>query len=719
MNRKERRAKARPKGRHAGPADAEGLFRAGVAHQQAGRPAEALALYRRVLTLRPEAPEVLHQAGVAAYELGRFAEAAELIGQAVTGAPDRPEFHNNLGSVLQKLDRAADAEAAFHAAIRLAPGYAEAHYNLGNLLRRGGRPEEAVDAYRRALTTRPNDAQVHHNLGLALHGLGRINEAAHSLARAVEIRPDHVDALLNLGNVLRQQGRPAAAISRFRQALALRPGDLGTLLCLAETREQQSEWEDALELFQEIVAVDAAHLRANAGRLRMLEHLCDWDGAAGARAAVHRAAAAERGEPAAEDPFETASREMDPAALFRSAQARSRAIATAMAPLRALVAAADRPQGDGRIRIGYLSSDFRDHAIGHLISGLFARHDHERFRITGYSTGADDGSVYRRTVAEGCDAFVDLRAAAPVEAARSIRGDGIDILVDLNGHTAQNRLDIPALRPAPVQVTYLGFPGTTGADFIDYILADAVVAPTDHAAFFSEKIIHLPHTYQVNGPQAVAAQKPTRASCGLPDASFVFCSFCLGFKIEPVMFGVWMDILSAVDRSVLWLFPGNPTAEANLRRQAEVRGIAPERLVFAGRLPKDRHLARIGLADLALDTRIYGGHTTTSDMLWAGIPVVSPLGDHFPSRVGASILKAAGLGDLVAASLEDYRAHAIRLAGDPAALAAVRARVAACRQESPLFDTARFARDLETAYARMWVRHTAGLPSAAFAVEKR
>lgn len=720
MNRRERRARERSTGRPAGAADAEALFRTAFAHQKAGRPDEALALYRRVLALRPDEPEVLHLAGVAAYEQDQFATAAELIGRAVARAPGRPEFHGNLGSALQKLGRPTEAEAAFREALRLAPGYAEAHYNLGNLLREAKRLDEAVESYGRALLTLPNDAQVHHNLGLALLALGRLDDAGRCLARAIEIRPDHLDALLNLGNVLHQQGRTAAAIVHFRQALALQPNNARPLLCLAEVLEQRGECEEALALFQRILATDPTHLRACGGCLRMLEHRCDWDGVAHARPAFFRAtvAAAAKGEPVTEDPFGTAARDMDPVALLRAARAYSETVEAAMVPFRPLVAASERPEGDGRLRIGYLSSDFRDHAVSHLISGLFAKHDRKRFRITAYSTGIDDNSAYRRKIADGCDAFVDLRPVGAIEAARCIREDGIDILVDLNGHTLGNRLDIPALRAAPVQVTYLGFPGTTGAAFIDYVLADAIVAPAEHAAFFSEKVVYLPHTYQVNGPQPVAAP-PSRRDCGLPEDAFVFCSFCISYKIEPVMFEIWMDILSAVDGSVLWLFPGDSAAEANLRQHAGKRGVAPERLIFAGRLPKDRHMARVALADLALDTRVYGGHTTTSDMLWAGVPVVSALGGHFPSRVGASLLKATGLDDLVVASLEDYRNLALRLSGDRAALTALRARVAAARERSPLFDTARFARHLEDAYTRMWDRHQAGQPPVAFAVEKR
>ncbi len=350
-----------------------------------------------------------------------------------------------------------------------------------------------------------------------------------------------------------------------------------------------------------------------------------------------------------------------------------------------------------------------------ISSAAVRPHDRKALRVIAYSTGATT-HTYRRLVEAGSDAFVDLLLGRRGQAERRIREDGVDIMFDLYGHTTWNRLEIFALRPAPVQVTYLGFPGTTGADFIDYILADAVVAPPEHAGYFSEKIVWLPHTYQANGPQPIAEEKPTRRECGLPEKGFVFASFCINFKIEPVMFDTWADILGRVPGSVLWLFRSNAEAEDNLRREAVARGVDTERLVFAERVAKDRHLARAALADLALDTRIYGGHTTTSDMLWAGVPVVTLFGGHFASRVGASLLKTMGLDELVTVTVEEYRDLAVRLAQDPAELGRLRQRLAANRERSPLFDTPRFARNLERAFDQMWARHRAGLEPGPFAV---
>lgn len=722
MNRKERRKQRSDMeraGTGAAPATPEALYRAAFEHHRAGRLLEARALYARALAGQPDNPELLHMAGVAAYEEGDLAAAVRLMIAALKRDRTRPEFHNNLGNALQKSGRSREAEAAFRMAVQLAPGYAEAHHNLGCLLKGGGRLGEAVEAFWRALKTQPNDAQTHHNLGAALQGLGRIEEAIGAYRQAFELKPDHGDALFNLGNLLREQGKTSRAIDCFRRILAFDPTSVRALAALSGALEEKGDHERALEIENKILAIDPSDQAAKSNRLKMLEFTCAWDEVAQARSTVRREAlnALERGEWPFEAPFEATRRDMDPAYLLRLASAHSRSVAATVAHRLTDIAAAKRPVGDGRITVGYLSSDFRNHPVSQLIGSLFAHHDRKLLRVIAYSTGRGDGSAYRRQIEVGCDVFVDLHLVGTASAARHIREDGVDILIDLNGHTAGNRLKVFALRPAPVQVTYLGFPGTTGADFIDYMLADAVVAPPEQASFFSEKIVYLPGCYMVNCPHPISENRPTRADCGLPDEAFVFCSFCRNYKFEPVMFGVWMDILHQVPGSVLWLPNCNSTAKENLWQAAEFRGITASRLVFANRLDaKEDHLARSGLADLALDTRIFGGHTTTSDMLWAGVPVISLLGAHFASRVGASLLTAIGLEELVTRSLEEYRDLAVHLARNPAALSTFRQRLAANHEHSPLFDTTRFARNLERAFAEMWARHVGGLEPAPIAV---
>jgi predicted O-linked N-acetylglucosamine transferase (SPINDLY family) len=384
------------------------------------------------------------------------------------------------------------------------------------------------------------------------------------------------------------------------------------------------------------------------------------------------------------------------------------------------------PRPGEKIRVGYLSADFRHHAVALLIAGLIEHHDRRSFEVIGYSYGADDQSELRSRFEHGFDRFVDVRQIPNRQAAERIHDDAVDILVDLTGYTSSARTEVLAHRPAPIQVNYLGYPGTMGADFIDYIIVDRFVVPMDQQIFFSERLVHLPDCYQCNDDKrAIAARTPSRGECGLPEKGFVFCSFNSSFKIAPAFFDIWMRLLRAVPDSVLWLLDpwqkGAPlAARANLTREAAARGIEPQRLIFApflsGLEGHQKHLARHRNADLFLDTLPYSAHTTASDALWAGLPLLTCAGNSFAGRVAGSLLRAVGLEELVTNSLEEYEALALRLAREPALLTGFRKRLARNRESYPLFNTKRFARNLEAAYRQMWEGWRAGLAPAAFAV---
>jgi predicted O-linked N-acetylglucosamine transferase (SPINDLY family) len=377
-------------------------------------------------------------------------------------------------------------------------------------------------------------------------------------------------------------------------------------------------------------------------------------------------------------------------------------------------------QSRSRITLGYLSADFHAHATAYLIAELFEKHDRERFAVVGYSYGPDDGSSTRRRLVKALDRFVELKDVSFGDSAQRIAADGVDILVDLKGYTGNARTQILALRPAPIQVNYLGYPGTMGAPFMDYILVDDFIVPLEQQPFFTEKLVHLPGCYQVNdGQRAISPHTPSRAACALPEEGFVFCSFNNNYKITPEMFGVWMELMKAVPGSVLWLLEGNRFAPANLRREAESRGVAAQRLVFAPRRSLADHLARYRLADLFLDTFPCNAHTTASDALWVGCPVLTLAGQTFVSRVAGSLLRSLGLPELITTSLDEYFDVALRLARDANWLAELRVRLAANRTTSRLFDAEQFARDLEQAYVTMWQIHMAGDKPHAFAVPAR
>jgi len=348
---------------------------------------------------------------------------------------------------------------------------------------------------------------------------------------------------------------------------------------------------------------------------------------------------------------------------------------------------------------------------------LFELHDHNRFELIAFDNGWDDGSAIRRRIERAFDAIVDIAQLGDAEAAAAIRGRQVDILVNLNGYFGLGRQGVFSQRPCPVQVNWLGFPGTLGTDYIDYIVADRHVIPPGHDAYYAEKVVRLPDTYQPNDRQRrIAERAPGRAEVGLPGAGFVFCCFNNSYKVTPDVFDVWMSLLRRVDGSVLWLLENNHEAVRNLRGEAQRRGVAPERLVFAPRMHLDDHLARHRLADLFLDTLPYNAHTTASDALWAGLPLLTCTGSTFPGRVAGSLLHAVGLPELITHSLEDYGALALRLATSPGELAAVRAKLAANRATCPLFDTDRFRRHIESAYVTMWERYQRGAAPESFAV---
>ena len=413
--------------------------------------------------------------------------------------------------------------------------------------------------------------------------------------------------------------------------------------------------------------------------------------------------ALDTGTKSPETPFISFTRNADPSINFSIAKSWSHDIERAISNSKIHFSFNDRKTGKTKIVIGYISDDFRNHPMAHLIGGIFGLHDRDNFEIYCYSYGKNDGSYYRARIEQDSDKFIDISSLSDEASARCINEDQVDILVDLKGHTKGSRFDICALRPAPIQVSYLGFACTTGADFIDYIITDKIVTPEDHSPYYSEKCVYMPHCYMVTDhTQPISNKDWKKADFGLPESCFVFCSFNQSYKIDPVIFDVWMKILKQVPESVLWLLSGNKTAEENLRREAEARGVRSDRIIFAKALPKDEHLARLKLADLALDTRIVNGHTTTSDALWVGIPVITLQGNHFASRVASSILSAIGLPDLITHSLESYEALAVRLAKNTVDIQEIRQRVAENRIVQPLFDTPRFVRNLEIAYKEMW-----------------
>jgi FkbM family methyltransferase len=727
------------------PGDVDALHLLGLVQHRRGRHAVAADLVSRALAVRDDAT-FRSSLGLILKAMGRWEEALAAFLRAVELRPDLAAAYNNGGMVLKDLGRAEEAADAYRRAIVLAPGMGEAHANLGNLHREARRFREAADAYRAAIAVRAGDANAHAGLGLALQALGQEAAAAAAFRDAVRHHPAFAEAYNYLGAALKALGRPAEAVAAYREAIRLRPAypvahnnlaaalmDLGAYAAaidsyhealrlqpdLVEARynlgaalQNLGRIEEAIAAYRETLARQPNFPNALAQFVHQMHHACSWGSEL--TAAEDQLLHMVRANGAAIPPFVLLA---DPGVSPADHLACAGAHARRFAPTERL-----RPAcvpTDGRIRIGYLSADYHNHATAFLIAELIERHDRAAFSITGYSLGHNEGGLMRERLKAGFDRFVDLSGLGDLEAAQTIRDDGIDILVDLKGYTRNCRPAIPAFRPAPVQVNFLGYPGTMGADFIDYIIGDPVVTPPGVEEQYAECIVRMPDCYQPNDTRrTIAAEMPSRRDCGLPEKGFVFCSFNAAYKITSVFFGIWMRLLAAVPGSVLWLLESNPIARGNLEREATALGIDPARLVFAPKINLEHHLARHQLADLFLDTLPINAHTTASDALWVGLPVLTLKGKSFASRVAASLLNAIGLSDLITDSVQEYEELAVELAMNPQRLAAIRKRLHANRATYPLFDTHRFARNLETAFKIMMERHWAGLEPAYIEVTK-
>ena len=671
---------------------------------------EALASCERAVALDPASVEALYNHGVVLKALGRPAEALASFDRALALRPDFAEALNARGNMLRDLGRKAEARASYAQALVIRPAFAEAANNLGLTLRELGLPAEALAACDRALAVRPDFPEALLNRAHALLMLKRTTEALASYDSALAIRPDYAEALNYRGVALQIQRRREEALASFDRAVALRPDYVEALTNQGALRLTLRRMDEAQDSFRRALAIDPGYPYLFGSWLNAKLSVCDWSGLAAAAAEL--AAGIDAGR-----------RVAAPFAILGAAVSRQRQRRCAEIYVQdrhpPVPAAAVRVQAHDRIRLGYFSADLHNHPTAYLMAELFERHDRTKFELHAFSFGPAVASAMRSRLAAAFDTFTDVREKSDADIALLARSMEIDIAVDLKGFTEDSRTDIFARRAAPIQVNYLGYPGTMGADYIDYLIADRTLVPDDHVDGYAEKIVCLPDSYQPNDTQRVIADRQfTRREAGLPEQGFVFCCFNNNWKIAPDMFGIWLRLLKQVEGSVLWLLEDNAAAARNLRREAGLQGVGVERLVFAPRLPLAEHLARHRLADLFLDTLPCNAHTTASDALWAGLPVLTCPGETFAGRVGASLVRAVGLPELVAGSRADYEALALRLATGGAELQALRQRLAANRLVSPLFDSALYTRHLETAFALMWERHQAGQPAAHIVVPR-
>lgn len=673
------------------------------------RASEALAVFERVLAGEAERIEALYGRAAALQHAGRLDDALAAYDVALQRMPDFVAARNGRAGVLRAIGRLDDALAAWSELAAAYPALPEIHHNVGSALFELGRHGEAVAAYDRALAVRPDYKQALHNRAAALSPLMRFTEALASCDALLAIDPDNADAYHNRGSALSSLNRFAEAVEAYGQALARKPDAVATLQNRASVLAYLGRHDEAAREFAKVLAIDPGYPYQHGAMLASRLHCCDWGDYA---SAVERLEANALAGLRVSDPFPMVMTTGN--ALAQLACART--FAQDKHPGSVALWMGERLPHE-RIRVAYLSADFHEHATAYLMSGLFERHDRGRFETIAVSLGPVTGDAMQQRLARAFDRFVDVHAMSDRDIARVMREMEIDIAVDLKGYTFDSRPAILAHRPAPIQVNYLGYPGTMGAPYIDYIVADDTIIPEADRPAYVEQVVTLPGSYQPNdASRVIAAQTPTREAEGLPAQGFVFCSFNSSYKITPPVFDIWMRLLAAVPGSVLWLLEGNSISPGNLRKEAAARGVDPARIVFASRREQSLHLARHRLADLFLDTLPVNAHTTASDALWAGLPVVTCIGTTFAGRVAASLLRAAGLADLVTTSLAEYEALALALAQDPARHADARRRLAAARDTCALFDTDATTRHLERAFAHMWARHARGERPAAFAV---
>lgn len=591
-------------------------------------------------------------------------------------------------------------------AVRVNPGNPVANHALGKILNDLRRPADALDCFARAIEKKPDFPEAHNDLGIALRALNRPADALRSYARAIGLRPAFFQAWINRGNALDDLRQFADALASYEQALKLQPDVPEAWVARGKVLADLQRLPEALVSFSRAAALKPDFPFLAGMRLQARLQLADWSGVEDDIAAL--AARLERGEAAA-PPFPVLAAIGSP----RLQQQAARTWVNAKCPPSDALGPLPLPMPSPRIRLGYYSADFHEHATTSLMAELFELHDRSRFELIAFSFGPDSSDAMRARTKAAFDRFIDVRTASDLQVAKTSRELQIDIAVDLKGFTEGSRPGIFAARAAPIQVSYLGYPGTMGAPYIDYLIADRCLITAASRPHYSERIIYLPHSYQVNDRQRGYADRPSsRAEYGLPGQGTVFCCFNNGYKISPRTFDVWMRILSQVEGSVLWLLQDNEVAAGNLRREAERRGVAGQRLVFAPRVAREEHLGRQRLADLFLDTLPYNAHTSASDALWVGLPVLTRTGAAFAGRVATSLLTAMALPELIAQTEAAYEASAIALATQPGELARIHRHLRDVRMSAPLFDTPLFVRSLEAAYSAIHQRHLAQLEPA-------
>jgi len=673
-----------------------------IQYHKSGQLQKAECQYKRILKTDPNQPDALHLLGVMAYQTGNLDEAAHLIKKAIRNNPKNPFYHNALGVVFNTQDRHAEALSSYRSALQLDPDYVDAYYNMGNSLQKQEKLDQAVSSYQRALEIDSNHVDAWYNMGNALKSQGKPEQAIESYQHLIERNPGHSNAYNNIGHAFKILGKLDIAITCYEKALETNPHNAEAVINIGSAFQDLGQFEAARDSYSKALRSTTQYAAPYAGLAYIMLSL-------GELTAIERLK-------------ETICTkldfflERDPSRWLDELIYLSPLLSLDEKTRNRLTVKMDQtlpdfstkyhfsfPDSGKKIKIGYVSPDFGDHPISHVLKGVFSEHDRSHFEIFAYSLHdrSNEMSDYYRKISSSCDHFIDLSRFSDDDAANRIAADGISILVDLAGYMKNARLEIFARRPAPVQIYWLGHGGGLGLSFIDYVIADYIVIPPGEEAFYKEKIIRMPEVYHPADTPAISDTPARRSDFGLDENATVFCVFNNPQKINTEVFDSWMRILQQVQDSLLWL--SNPSQSCglvqNLQNEAQKRNVDPKRLIFATRLPdKSQHFARHRLADLFLDTFSYNASTTAIDALWAGLPIVTRPDKSFYSRICASLLTNVGLADMICRTTREYEERAISLANDKASLAKLKEQLLRNRETEPLFNIPRFVRHLEKAY---------------------
>ena len=633
---------------------------------------KASEMFMKAIELNPGYLDAYYHLGVVYRKSGDYKRAEKYLLKSIALNPKDEKSYVVLGTIYQRLGNYKKAMKCFETAIEINPNSADCYNDLGNLFNDNNETKKALEAYKKAVRIDPNFAGAQNNLGITLINLEQYTSGIGHLTKATKLIPDYADAFYHLGLTYTHMGELEKAARNFNQALKVNPNYTDTINSHTYLSMKMCDWASYKRMVKKLDILTRKQLK--------------------------------EGVRTSEAPFLSVIRNPNPKENLKVAKSWNKFIKGKVEESK--IEYKHDKSSKKKIRIGYLSNDFFDHATSHLIRGLYEKHNKKKFEIYTYSYGPRVKSKYLYEIKKYSDKFIDISEIGNIEAANTIYKDDIEILVDLKGHTKDNRLEICALKPAPIQITYLGFPGSTGTDFFDYMITDRVVTPKEHVKYYTEKLIFLPNSYQVNdNKEVISKRKYIRKDFGLPEKAFIYSCFNHNYKIDEETFKSWVSILKATSPSVLLLLKSNKYSKKNILSSAKKMGINPKRIIFADKLKKADHLRRIQLSSLALDTFICNGHTTTSDALWAGVPVVTLCGKHFASRVSGSLLTAIKLPNLITKTSNEYEKLAISLAKNPKKLKDLIAKLNKNRLTTPLFDTNEFTKNIETLYSNVWKKH--------------